>query len=148
MTSSPTLRHWPWGQETWKESRLSRVPMVQMNAFWWVVREIYTTWETSTQLCENLCTWRTHKRKNKHMNGRTGERKGENYIPLGINAGGIMTCALNIKLRTQCFLVRTAKTLISLGAQSILLILSCSGTTVFWFYIWLHCSWCCAVWRP
>ena len=18
----------------------------------------------------------------------------------------------------------------------------------FWFYIWLHCSWCCAVWRP
>ena len=26
-----------------------------MNTFWWVVHEIYPTWETFTQLCEKLC---------------------------------------------------------------------------------------------
>ena len=32
----------------------------------------------------------TNKRTNEHMNIRTDEWKDENYIPLGINAGGIM----------------------------------------------------------
>ena len=30
-----------------------------------------------------------NERTNEHTNGRT-DRKGENYIPVGINAGGIM----------------------------------------------------------
>ena len=33
----------------------------------------------------------TNKKKNEHMNGWTDERKDENYIPLGINTGGIIT---------------------------------------------------------
>ena len=32
---------------------------------------------------------RTNERTNEHTNGRTDKRKGENYIPVGINAGGI-----------------------------------------------------------
>ena len=32
---------------------------------------------------------RRNKRTNEHTNIRTDERKNENYIPLGINAGGI-----------------------------------------------------------
>ena len=31
----------------------------------------------------------TNERTNEHTNGRMDERKGENYIPVGINAGGI-----------------------------------------------------------
>ena len=31
----------------------------------------------------------TEVRTNEHTNGRTDERKDENYIPLGINAGGV-----------------------------------------------------------
>ena len=31
----------------------------------------------------------TEVRTNEHTNGRTDERKDENYIPVGINAGGI-----------------------------------------------------------
>ena len=34
---------------------------------------------------------RTNKRTNEHTNIRTDERKDENYIPLGINAGGIIS---------------------------------------------------------
>ena len=30
-------------------------------------------------------------RTNEHTNGRTDQRKEENYIPVGINAGGIKT---------------------------------------------------------
>ena len=33
----------------------------------------------------------TNERTNEHTNGRTDERKGENYIPVGINAGGIIS---------------------------------------------------------
>ena len=50
-----------------------------MNAFWWVVGQIYPTWET-----------RNHERTNERTNKHTYERKDENYIPLGINARGIM----------------------------------------------------------
>ena len=32
----------------------------------------------------------TEVRTNEHTNGRTDERKDENYIPVGINAGGII----------------------------------------------------------
>ena len=32
---------------------------------------------------------RTNTRTNEHTNGRTDKRQGENYIPRGINAGGI-----------------------------------------------------------
>ena len=49
-----------------------------MNAFWYVVAEIYTTWETLTQ---NLDT--------NSMRRNPKERKDENYKPLSINAGGI-----------------------------------------------------------
>ena len=40
LTSSPTLGHWPWGQESWNESWPSRVPMVQiwMLSDEWLVR--------------------------------------------------------------------------------------------------------------
>ena len=34
----------------------------------------------------------TEVRTNEHTNGRTDERKDENYIPFGINAGGIKIC--------------------------------------------------------
>ena len=50
----------------------------QQNTFWWVVRELYTTWETFTQLCGKLCSkfheW-THDRTNEHRNGRTERQK-------------------------------------------------------------------------
>ena len=68
-----------------------------MNAFWWVVLEIYPTWETFTQLYGKLCgkfhvcDGRMHDRTIWRMHKRTYERKGENYIPLGIHAGGIMS---------------------------------------------------------
>ena len=38
----------------------------------------------------NVTEVRTIERTNEHMNGRTDKRKGENYIPVCINAGGIM----------------------------------------------------------
>ena len=37
----------------------------------------------------NVTEVRTNERTNEHTNGRTDKRKGENYIPVGINAGGI-----------------------------------------------------------
>ena len=59
-----------------------------MIAYWWVVREINPTWETFPQLSEKRCR-KFHERDGR-TNERTYERKGENYIPLGINAGGII----------------------------------------------------------
>ena len=53
-----------------------------MNAFWWVVGEIYSTrvaWSNSTNGTEV------------RMNERTYEQKDENYIAQGINAGGLMS---------------------------------------------------------
>ena len=40
----------------------------------------------------------TELRTNEHTNIRTDERKGENYIPVGINAGGIIRYSLPITL--------------------------------------------------
>ena len=64
-----------------------------MNAFWWVVAEIYTTWETLKKNFDANSTRRkevrTNERTNERTNIRTDERKNENNIPLGINAGGI-----------------------------------------------------------
>ena len=40
-------------------------------------------------MTEGSTNERTNKRTNEHTNIRTDERKDENYIPLGINAGGI-----------------------------------------------------------
>ena len=61
---------------------------------------IYTSWITERYTpLEKLCrktltqilqTWRKYERTNEHTNGRTDERKDENYIPVGINAGGII----------------------------------------------------------
>ena len=71
-----------------------------MNAFWWVVAEIYTTWETLTQNFDaNSTNERTNERTNEHTNGRMDERKGENYIPVGINAGGI---TIELYKRLKC----------------------------------------------
>ena len=41
-------------------------------------------------MTEGSTNERTNKRTNEHTNIRTDERKDENYIPLGINAGGII----------------------------------------------------------
>ena len=67
-----------------------------MKAFWWVVREIYSLRETLTKNFDVNSTnvtesnERTNTRTNEHTNGRTDKRQGENYIPRGINAGGII----------------------------------------------------------
>ena len=66
-----------------------------MKAFWWVVREIYSLRETLTKNFEVNSTnvtesnERTNTRTNERTNIRTDKRQGENYIPRGINAGGI-----------------------------------------------------------
>ena len=39
----------------------------------------------------NVTEVRTNKRTNEQTNIQTDERKDENYIPVGINAGGIIT---------------------------------------------------------
>ena len=36
----------------------------------------------------------TEVRTNEHTNGRTDKRKDENYVPLGINAGGIKSSVM------------------------------------------------------
>ena len=41
----------------------------------------------------NVTDVRTNEQTNEHTNGRTDERKDENYIPVGINAGGINSIA-------------------------------------------------------
>ena len=80
-----------------------------MKAFWWVVREIYSLRETLTKNFEVNSTnvtesnertnTRTNKRTYERTNGQTSRRKlytprhkcrgYKNYIPRGINAGGI-----------------------------------------------------------
>ena len=50
-----------------------------MNAFWWVVCEIYPIWELSCNSVKNFVVNST--------NVRTYQQKGENNLPLGINAG-------------------------------------------------------------
>ena len=57
-----------------------------MNVFWYVVAEIYTTWETLTQNFDANST----RRKEVCTNKRTDKRTDENYLPVGINAGGII----------------------------------------------------------
>ena len=47
MTSSPTPGHQPWGQESWNESRPSRVPMVQI----WMLSD---EWLSRYELLKNL----------------------------------------------------------------------------------------------
>ena len=53
----------------------------------------------------------TEARTNEHTNGRMDEQKDENYIPLGINAGGIMngryTFLLPNVINFNCFQVQT-----------------------------------------
>ena len=74
MTSSPIPGHGPWGEESWNETRPSRVPMVQiwMLSDEWLVR--YTPLE-----CLNVKLWSnstngTEVRMNKQTNERTNER--------------------------------------------------------------------------
>ena len=43
----------------------------------------------------------TEVRTNELTNIRTDERKGENYIPVGINAGGIITLLVNIVTKSD-----------------------------------------------
>ena len=64
-----------------------------MSAFWWVVREIYSLRETLTKNFEVNSTNVTE--SNERTNERTDERQGENYKPLGINAGGIISPTFN-----------------------------------------------------
>ena len=60
-----------------------------------MVREIYSLRETLTKNFDVNSTnvtesnERTNTRTNERMNIRTDKRQGENYIPRGINAGGI-----------------------------------------------------------
>ena len=95
MTSSPNSGHGPWGEETWNESRPSRVPMVQV----WMLSDVWLVRYTPLELlaCKTEVIprmWRKYERTNKRTNERiyerTDEQKSENYIPLGINAGGII----------------------------------------------------------
>ena len=75
-----------------------------------MVREIYSLRETltknfdvnSTNVTESneRTNTRTNERTNEHTNGRTDKRQGENYIPRGINAGGIMKQKYRSKLYT------------------------------------------------
>ena len=88
MTSNPTLGHGPWGQESWTESRPSRVPMVQiwMLSDEWLVR--YTPLENvklGSNSTNGMESW-----TNKQTNEWTYKRKDENYIPLSINARGVI----------------------------------------------------------
>ena len=65
-----------------------------------MVREIYSLRETLTKNFEVNSTnvtesnKPTNARTNEHTNGGMDKRQGKNYIPLGINAGGIITGSL------------------------------------------------------
>ena len=50
-------------------------------------------WSNSTSGTEIRTNEQTNERTNERTNIRTDERKDENYIPLGINAGGIIIIA-------------------------------------------------------
>ena len=67
-----------------------------MNAFWWVVRKIYSLGETLTKNFEVNSTNVTE--SNERTNIQTDKREGKNYIPLGISAGGIMILTSTIPL--------------------------------------------------
>ena len=70
-----------------------------------MVREIYSLRETLTKNFEVNSTdvAESNERTNEQMNQQTYEWKGENYIPLGINAGGVIS--LNcVKNNTEPFL--------------------------------------------
>ena len=76
LTSSPTLGHGPWGQESWNESRPSRVPMVQIWMFSdeWLAR--YTPLEKLKRKPAKKSTNAMEgSRTNEHMNGRTERQK-------------------------------------------------------------------------
>ena len=64
MTSSPTLGHQPWGQESWNESWPSRVPMVQI---WMLSDEWLSRYELlknlHIKLCRSVTGMRTRTRK-------------------------------------------------------------------------------------
>ena len=76
-----------------------------------MIREIYSLRETLTKNFEVNSTNVTESNEqtneqtneptnqptNEHMNGRTDKRQGENYIPRGINAGGITNLLPNIE---------------------------------------------------
>ena len=72
-----------------------------------MVREIYSLRETLTKNFEVNSTnvtesnERTNTRTNEHTNGRTDKRQGENYIPRGINAGGIINIKVLLILHTK-----------------------------------------------
>ena len=70
MTSSPTPGHGPWGEESWNESRPSRVPMVQiwMLSDEWLVR--YTPLELLELELWSNSTNRTEVQMNIHMERR------------------------------------------------------------------------------
>ena len=63
-----------------------------------MVREIYSLRETLTKNFEVNSTNVTEssERTNTRTNIRTDKRQGENYIPRGINAGGIKTTEANL----------------------------------------------------
>ena len=61
-----------------------------MNAFWWVVGEIYSTQKTlHVKLWSNSMNG-TEVWMNEWTNKQMDEQKDKNYIPLGINAGAII----------------------------------------------------------
>ena len=68
-----------------------------MDVFWWVVGEVYPTWETLMQNFTNEMDEWTDELTNEH----TYEWKNENYIPLGINARGIIIFSL-LELEMLC----------------------------------------------
>ena len=55
-----------------------------MNACWYVVAEIYTTWETLTQNFDA----NSMRRNSEQTNEQTYEQKDKNYLLLSINARG------------------------------------------------------------
>ena len=89
-----------------------------------MVREIYPLRETLTKNFEVNSTNVTENndQTNKQTNIRTDKRKDENYIPLSINAGGIMKEQLqtqNFKWMDVCMYINThAKMIISIIQSS------------------------------
>ena len=108
-----------------------------MKAFWWVVREIYSLRETLTKNFEVNSTnvtesnERTNTRTNERTNERTDKRQGENYIPRGINAGGIK------KIPIYCLIDRKNLFFSVVWWQSLGLISWLSGH----FCYYLHHNW-------
>ena len=55
-------------------------------------------WSNSTNRTEVRTNEQTNERTNKRMNICTDQQKDENYIPLGINAGGIISTLWHFRL--------------------------------------------------